>query len=578
MSRSCLAVRETHAGPSVRSAPKLRSIGRVLPMAGLVRFAARNAAVLAGVALMGCATDDLPPEAPYVPFAPEVTVVEGARAVIERPTGLTATGARDFGLPPARGLPLQRAETPTDGHLYTLADLIDLAQMNNPETRVSWDQARQAAAAVGIARALYLPVVTATVVGGYQHLSSSGGLGNGTMSGGTASGTSAASGAVPTSASADVNGTVSSGALQWLLFDFGVRDALTASARNLLLGRNIAFNGVHQKIIYDVSRRFFDFSSARQAVALTAKARVESAYLLKASQGRFHQGLDTSVEVAQARRLLAQADLDLVRAQGGERDAYHSLIAAVGISPTSALRIQDVSGRPLPAAPPVSVERLVADALRRRPDIQVGLAGVQAAHSDIVAAQAEFLPKVFLSTSGAYTTGNLNVTSLPSLGSLTQGNSNSGAAGTSTTQSNATVLGGVTIPIYDGGVREARLETARDKADAAESTVVRLQQNAAAEIVAADDALRTSVASYRAAGILVQASGTAEDAAFSAYKSGFGSLTAAIEAEKALQDARLSREQAHGTALIAASTLAFAAGRLSSSDVVPGGGLPSSPL
>ena len=149
---------------------------------------------------------------------------------------------------------------------------------------------------------------------------------------------------------------------------------------------------------------------------------------------------------------------------------------------------------------------------------------------------------------------------------------------TATNQSNATVLGGVSIPIYDGGVREARLRSASAKADAADSTVVRLQQNAATEIVAADDALRTSVASYRAAGVLVQASATAKDAAISAYKSGFGSFTAAIDAEKALQNARLSREQAHGTALIAASMLAFAAGRLSSSDAVPGGDLPVSPL
>ena len=520
------------------------------------------------LALLGCVSSNLDraPDAPDTPFTPEVTLVDNGRTVAAKPTGVTASGARDFGLPPAADLPLVRAEVPITDRVYTLADLIDIAQMNNPETRVAWDQARQAAAAVGVVRALYLPVVTATVVGGYQHLGAGGGQGSDTVSGSS------------TSTDADVKGTVSSGALQWLLFDFGVRDALTASARNLLLGRNIAFNGLHQKIIYDVSRHFFDYSSARQAVALTAKARAESAYLLESSQGRFRQGLDTTVDVAQAKRLLAQADLDLVKAQGSERDAYHTLILAVGISPTSVLRVQDVSGRPLPPASPPLIERLVADALRRRPDIQAGLAGARAARDDIAAAQAEFLPKVFLSASGAYTTGDINVTSLPSLGSLTQGNSGSGATGTSLNNSNATVLGGVTIPIYDGGVREARLRTARAKADAADNTVIRLQQNATVEIVAADDAMRTGVSSYHAAGVLVQASGTAKDAAVSAYKSGFGSLTAAIDAERALQGARLAREQAHGTALIAAATLAFAVGRLSSSDAVPGGGLPQSPL
>jgi hypothetical protein len=55
---------------------------------------------------------------------------------------------------------------------------------------------------------------------------------------------------------------------------------------------------------------------------------------------------------------------------------------------------------------------------------------------------------------------------------------------------NATILGGVTFPIYDGGIRDARIYEARSRASAAEATLLRLQQNAAAtEIVAADDAL-----------------------------------------------------------------------------------------
>jgi outer membrane protein TolC len=95
-----------------------------------------------------------------------------------------------------------------------------------------------------------------------------------------------------------------------------------------------------------------------------------------------------------------------------------------------------------------------------------------------------------------------------------------------------------------------------------------LQQNAATEIVAADDALRSSLAAYRAASVLVEASTVTENAALAAYKSGLGTLTASIEAQRALLVARLAQAPAHGTALIAAATLAFSTGRLSSSDPV----------
>jgi outer membrane protein TolC len=98
-------------------------------------------------------------------------------------------------------------------------------------------------------------------------------------------------------------------------------------------------------------------------------------------------------------------------------------------------------------------------------------------------------------------------------------------------------------------------------------------QAAATEIVAADDALRSSLAGYRAAGVLVQASTVTEDAALAAYKSGTGTVTASIEAERGLLAARLAQAQTHGTALIAAATLAFSTGRLTSAEAADSGNL-----
>src|SRR6266705_2711119 len=51
---------------------------------------------------------------------------------------------------------------------YTLAELIDLAQRTNPETRVAWERARQAAAAVGLVESAYYPYLVAAAAGGYD--------------------------------------------------------------------------------------------------------------------------------------------------------------------------------------------------------------------------------------------------------------------------------------------------------------------------------------------------------------------------------------------------------------------------
>ena len=49
-----------------------------------------------------------------------------------------------------------------------LPELIDLAQRVNPETRVTWEAARQAAIAIGLVESEYFPMLTLAALGGYQ--------------------------------------------------------------------------------------------------------------------------------------------------------------------------------------------------------------------------------------------------------------------------------------------------------------------------------------------------------------------------------------------------------------------------
>lgn len=537
-----------------------------------LRTAAMGSLLASALSLGGCADSALvlAPDAPDVPFKPATVAGPDGAGRVAGPPRRTPSGARDFGLPPMVNLPLTAAQPRFDArHAYALAELIDLAQTNNPETRVAWERARQAALGVGIVQALYLPVVTATVVGGAQRQNGSSQIG----------------GLPPTSQDSTSNGAVPSVSLQWLIFDFGERAALKREASGLSLASDIAFNGAHQQIIYNVTRSFYEYTAARQRVAISTQAKGDAAHLLDAARDRFSHGLGTAIETAQARQVLAQADFNLVQARGAERDVYHALLAAIGLSPMTVLSVEDVSRRPLSedALPPI--DAVVAQAIARRPDIQAGYAAARAARAGIDAAEADLLPKVFLSASDTYLTGNLNITSLPtvpSLSSIGSGSSSlsqpspsassipnaslSNLGRTSSSVNNATILGGIAIPIYDGGVRQAHVSEARSRSDAAEATVLRLEQAAAVEVVASADALHSSLAAYRAATVLVGASATTNDAAFSAYRSGAGPLTAALETEQALLVARLAQAQAHGTALIAAATLAFSTGRLGSSD------------
>ena len=78
---------------------------------------------------------------------------------------------RDFSLPGEPSLPVKaEGETPIDSErVYGLPELIDIAESANPDTRIGWERARQAALAVGLAKAEYLPTISAIALAGYQH-------------------------------------------------------------------------------------------------------------------------------------------------------------------------------------------------------------------------------------------------------------------------------------------------------------------------------------------------------------------------------------------------------------------------
>ncbi len=145
---------------------------------------------------------------------------------------------QSFVLPPnpeAGLIPTPRTELTAD-HEYTLTELIDIAERENPQTRVAWQRARNASISAGIAASTYLPVITANVLGAYQ-----GAEGSNNSFGLTLQN------------SGNLFGSAETLSLVWLLFDFGGRRNIIDSARKLSYVSNIGFTRAHQQVIYAVS-------------------------------------------------------------------------------------------------------------------------------------------------------------------------------------------------------------------------------------------------------------------------------------------------------------------------------------
>ena len=466
--------------------------------------------------IAGCATDrlDLAPASYSEPW------------VADANTG-SAAGTGNFSVP-ANPVVAELPQPPTikSGYRYSLPELIDIAQNQNPDTRIAWQQARQAALVVGMGEAVFLPIISASVIGGYQSTSTPLPYAIGSHKD------------VNTSGSAVVPAL----ALQWLIFDFGQRSALLDAAKHTSYAANVSFNGMHQKLIYDVTRTYFQYGAAQTQRQIAEETLKNSLKIQDAAEERQKKGIATTVEVALARQQVAQSELRRVVAKGTERDAYQALLGAMGVSPSLDINVAYTEDRALPDVTNAPTEKMIRLALSQRPDVLASYAAVEAAKAGIKATEADFLPKVYLAGAVAGGDGRFDIQGLPGISQQT---------------SSSSILVGVSVPLYDGGIRAARVKEAESRAAVAAEGFKKTQELAVREIVVAADTLRSALESNQAALNLVKTSFITYDAALESYRNGVGTITVANEAANGLLNAQQMSSDAHAASLVAATNQAY---------------------
>ncbi len=417
------------------------------------------------------------------------------------------------------------------GRHYSLAELIDLAQRINPETREAWEEARQAALAVGLVESTYAPQISIEAIAGFQRTP----LPIPTTVNPKGYFTSNTVEAIPTVA------------LKWLLFDFGRRDGQEQAARANSFVANVGFTGAHQKLIFAVSRAYFSLGSSRGRVTAAEQALKTAETVQDAAQSRRERGVTTVVVVAQALRQTAQARLNLTRASGDERTAFANLVAAIGLPADTHIDIADTSEQPLPAEPPENLSALIQAALRSRPDVIAALGNIEAAEGEVKSRRADHYPTISV-------IGQV----YQNMGSL----SSDGSPYSSVNKPGGSVLLTLSVPLFDGGARSTRDSVAQSKLAAARDKLAEVRDAAVQQVVSAYSDLRTSLAAYAAAVTVREAAQTSYDAAFDAYLHGVGTYTDVANEQTALAHSDADKEDAHANVFTAAAALAFATGTI----------------
>jgi outer membrane protein TolC len=432
--------------------------------------------------------------------------------------------------------------------IYKLAELIDIAERNNPETRVAWEHARQAAAAVGLSESAYYPFLVASAAAGYDRafipfptlsvnqkkLAAGPNLSAVSITGG---------GSLVTEAQV-YRGELSA---KWLLLDFGERSAVVAAAREQLMMANVGFNATHQKIVFQVTDRFYQLGTARQKV-LVAQSSLEAAQTVEqAVQARIDSGLATRPELLQAQQQSAQSEFDVDATTGIESDAQVALVESIGVLPTVPLHVADLSERSTSERANGSVDELIGRALSQRPDLVAKLANVYARQDGIKKVRAEYYPKVAIEAHATETELDVSINHSDYFGDH---------------RPTLGVFLTASVPIFDGFARDRQMDMAKAELRAAENELAGARDSAVREVWKAYTDFKTALRKQDSATKLVTASQNAFDAALESYKQGLSTYPEIASAQRNLAAARSVSHDTQSAIFTTASALALSTGDL----------------
>jgi outer membrane protein TolC len=407
---------------------------------------------------------------------------------------------------------------------YSLAELIDLAEANNPETRVVWESARAQAAALGIARSDLFPTLAAVALAGVDRQEA--GFGSQFYR-------------------QTIPHSEISLSFNYTIFDFGARRGRINAESGRLLESNFAFNDVHRQLIYDVSQAYYRLLNAAGQEEAAGASLVNAQNVQQAAEERLRNGLATLPDVLEARSATAQAQYDLQAVLGAKQIAQGDLLTALGGSASTPIRVQPLSEVPTPESVADTVETAISRALEQRPDLQAQFAESRLAQAERQQAWAAFYP-------------NLNVSA------------NSGAQSAYILQQTlpwghtAGLTGGVAFnlswTVFDGGARRKRLAQAEAHIRQAKAQVSATRDQIEDQVWTAYSNLNTAFRQREAAKELVNAATQSYSAALESYNYGVRNFLDVTNAQKVLAQARSTDVSARTQVLAALADLAFRTG------------------
>src|SRR5581483_10441331 len=182
--------------------------------------------------------------------------------------------------------------------------------------------------------------------------------------------------------------------INYLLFDFGGRDANVELARQSLLAANWSHNNTLQLVMLGAVQGYYQLYATQEAVQATLAAEKAALTSLEAARARQKAGTATRADVLQTQTAYSQAQLNRTQAEGDAAVAKGVLANAMGLSAERPLRIAQPPDLQMQKTAEQAVESLIETARSRRPDLAAAEAQVRAGQSNIRVQEAAAKPSL----------------------------------------------------------------------------------------------------------------------------------------------------------------------------------------
>ncbi len=417
---------------------------------------------------------------------------------------------------------------PDENQVLSLAEVLNIAMLNNPETKITWAQARLAAAQYAESESPALPTLTGQY---FYNRERAGGL------------TSSFGDITPGGQTALFVFEQSTWGpqlqLSYTLFDFGQRRATSEAARYTLYFSNYTHDRAIQTQLENVTLDFYNaLYQVKQMQALEANMG-NARETLEAAELGLKTGVKDISDVLQAKTKYLQVEVDLFQQQQNIQIAYSQLLNDMGLPATQVINLQAMPDvHPKLTLEPVDC--FIQMAIKMRPDLLAARASVVSAEKSLRAAKLLVYPSV-------------NYT-------LDFGRTNFSGGFTDNYDYSSTLT--LNLPIFSGFWYRNNIKAACATLEEQEATLEQIELEAIQQIVNAHSNVSVTIDTLRASYTLLSCVEEQYKISLAQYCEGTGTILDVTSALAALFDARAQVASSLKNWFSALATLAYSAGTL----------------